>query len=256
MTGQPALWGEGIEHGGTGTANPTYRDQVLKTHYNSGSVRFGGSEPNAEVGILPFLPMDLLSEKVLEGMVRRLYRHDAESFAWCLIYICICVGKDSNGRIGTLTPHPLSDWSATLDSCFFSKHMLIRDGLLDEFPLHQNIWRLVASLYLLWTDRFHDQLRHNRAYHCYLSMLAWVGERREDSQLLSLERLKPKKTEVQTTEPYKELPREEWFKEVFLLLCHNANVPESRVETFLEKVTLVTSLYPSFLAVEVKSERE
>ena len=39
----------------------------------------------------PFLVLDLLSEKGLRGEIPCLYRHDAESFAWVLIYLCFAM---------------------------------------------------------------------------------------------------------------------------------------------------------------------
>ena len=38
-------------------------------------------------GTMPFMALDLLNPEAFQGMVPRLYRHDAESFAWCLVYI-------------------------------------------------------------------------------------------------------------------------------------------------------------------------
>ena len=64
--------------------------------------REGGQNrrPSAKdnTGTLPFLALDLLNKRASEGLVPRRYRQDAESFAWCLIYICICVGKDERSN--------------------------------------------------------------------------------------------------------------------------------------------------------------
>jgi hypothetical protein len=55
-------------------------------------------------GIVPFLPMELLTKAALQGKVEHLYRHDAESFIWVLIWVCL---RCENGVLkGTM----LNEW--------------------------------------------------------------------------------------------------------------------------------------------------
>lgn len=54
---------------------------------------------------MPFLALDLLNERVPDGLVTRPYKRDAESFTWRLIYLYICTGKDERGQTGTIEPH-------------------------------------------------------------------------------------------------------------------------------------------------------
>ena len=202
-------------------------------------------QPNAKdnTGTLPFLALDLLNESSFKGLVRRLYRHDAESFTWCLIYACICMEKDKNGQIGTQSPHPLSPWFENPDSCFRSKHNLVEGGLLKKFPLHQNAMPLVSVLRHLWMDRFRDQQHHTDSEHVSSETAGIDGEGRITSRL-------PKRTRpegaVQTAEPYEELSHKEWFKRVYqrLIKVSDAIIPDSKVETFLEMANLVIALYP------------
>jgi hypothetical protein len=37
---------------------------------------------------MPFMALDLLTEEAWSGRIERLYRHDCESFAWVLLWIC------------------------------------------------------------------------------------------------------------------------------------------------------------------------
>ena len=131
--------------------NPITKRGVLND-FNLARLGSPGRKPSAKdnTGTLPFLALDLLDEGALGGSVERLYRHDAESFAWCLIYIYICMAKDKKGKIGTLKPHPLPRWFMGMDSCFASKIKLV----LPDFPLHQNIGSLVSKLCRFWKNRY------------------------------------------------------------------------------------------------------
>ena len=50
-----------------------------------GKTRPSGTE---RTGTMPFMALDLLTEGAWAGRVKRLYRHDCESFAWVLLWIC------------------------------------------------------------------------------------------------------------------------------------------------------------------------
>ena len=208
----------------------------------SGPDRVPSAKDNT--GTLPFLALDLLDELALKGLVRRLYRHDAESFTWCLIYICICMEKGKDGRIGTVDPHPLSSWFKNVDSCLTSKTKLSKHGLFDKFPLHQNMKSLVSTLHDYWVTCFEDREKNSRRLEVS-SKRAEVKERGGISRLLSPDLVKPKKT-VLKTEPYEEPPPQEWFKQVFHLLLEETDVvPPSRATIFAELFHLVATLYPS-----------
>ena len=55
-----------------------------------GEQRPSGTE---RTGTMPFMALDLLTKDAWDGKVKRLYRHDCESFAWVLLWIC-CRYKD------------------------------------------------------------------------------------------------------------------------------------------------------------------
>ena len=257
---------KGVEHGGVKIANPVHHDStvvsigrgntsvlnpgyykfaVVKVPYEFNPVQLDvqHGKPDANIGTLPFLALDLLNECSLDGMVqRRLYRHDAESFTWCLIYICVCMEKDLDGRIGTQNPHPLSPWSEDPARCSHSKNNLVKSGL-PRFPLHQSIRPLVAALFTCWMEPFQVQRSHDLSAQASLE-LAGIDEGGHISWLLPPDLVEPKKA-VLKTEPYEELPPQEWFKRVFRLLLQGINfVPRSRVDVFVELVNLVATLYP------------
>ena len=141
VAGHWALWHRGIEQGDVSIGNlmcdPVTKRGVLND-FDLARLRVPNRVPSAadNTGTLPFLVLDLLNEQACEGLVPRLYRHDAESFTWCLIYICICMGEIGDGQISTCRRR-LSSWSISMATCYFSKLRLFEDGLLKEFPYHQ-----------------------------------------------------------------------------------------------------------------------
>ena len=205
-------------------------------------------------GTLPFLALDLLNERAFKGQVPRLYRHEAESFAWCLIYICICMGKDKKGRIDTLPGRPLSSWSANMDSCRRSKADLAKDGLLNKFPHHQAIGPLVSKLYVYWRRRYHDEQEQDNVQ--ILSKWTETGGTRKYPKLppgLSVNREDP--VPVQTTQSYKELPDRERFKQVFQVILDASDViPDEKEEIFFEIITRVTESFSFLTNVEGETE--
>jgi hypothetical protein len=193
-------------------------------------------------GTMPFLALDLLNEAAFKGLVQRRYRHDAESFAWCLVYICVCMGKDQNGRIGTFHPHPLSAWFINLDACYRSKISLVENELFKNFPLHQNIASTVSALYSNWTKRYARQLEDNTNLH--VSLTQTRAEEGVGGVPLPSDLIEPEGT-VQTTEPYQELSDQEWFKRVYgILIKANLIIPPSKAKVFLEIINLVKARYP------------
>ncbi|KAG1799527.1 uncharacterized protein BJ212DRAFT_1251972, partial [Suillus subaureus] len=39
-------------------------------------------------GTVPFMAIELLMKEAIEGQVKHLYQHDAESFIWVLTWVC------------------------------------------------------------------------------------------------------------------------------------------------------------------------
>lgn len=69
-----------------------------------------GASGEDNTGTLPFMALDLLSEEGLRGDILRLYRHEAESFAWSLIRFCLSAVENEKGENCTRVPHPLQGW--------------------------------------------------------------------------------------------------------------------------------------------------
>jgi Fungal protein kinase len=67
-----------------------------------GEQRPSGTE---RTGTMPFMALDLLTKDAWDGKVKRLYRHDCESFAWVLLWICC---RYENGK--EIHKAPLSEF--------------------------------------------------------------------------------------------------------------------------------------------------
>lgn len=57
------------------------------------------------VGTMPFMALVLLEDEALCGQVRHLYEHDAESFVWVLLWLCV---RYENGKLRN--DPPLNAW--------------------------------------------------------------------------------------------------------------------------------------------------
>ena len=118
-----------------------------------------GASGQDNTGTLPFMALDLLSEEGLRGEVPRRYRHEAESFTWCLICLCLATMASSSGKNFTMDPHPLPEW--------FGNWKISRDakkGLewrehdhSNPSLAHPNARDLACALHEYWVTRYREQ---------------------------------------------------------------------------------------------------
>jgi hypothetical protein len=93
VLGHRYLWKGGIEHNDISVTNLMYdkakNDAGVLNDFDLANVR-GCERPSGteRMGTMPFMALDLLTEDAWAGNVERLYRHDCESFAWVLLWIC------------------------------------------------------------------------------------------------------------------------------------------------------------------------
>ncbi|KAG2338103.1 hypothetical protein BDR05DRAFT_840730, partial [Suillus weaverae] len=71
-----------------------------------------GPRGNERTGTVSFMALDLLTAKAQRDEVKRLYRHDLESFIWAFAWISL---RYENGALLPAESRPLDDW-ATLDA--------------------------------------------------------------------------------------------------------------------------------------------
>jgi len=113
-------------------------------------------------GALPFMALDLLSGMGLRGETPRRYRHDAESFAWSLIYLYFATARDEEGKNYTRTPHPLRRWFGDLETSRDAKFAFQwRNNDTAGIPLAYPNTRMFAHvLHGYWLDRYNRQFPH------------------------------------------------------------------------------------------------
>ncbi|KAJ7593244.1 hypothetical protein C8J56DRAFT_780109 [Mycena floridula] len=98
------LWQRGMQHRDVSVNNIRYNPVTRKGVLNDYDLAlFIYDEPSPPsrrrpTGTIPFMAIALLEDSGWEGYVRRLYRHDLESFAWVLLWICV---RFQNGREGS-----------------------------------------------------------------------------------------------------------------------------------------------------------
>jgi serine/threonine protein kinase len=162
------LWKKGIRHGDISLGNLMWDDRrkvgVLNDFDLSRFAGQTGASGQDNAGTLPFMALDLLSEEGLRGGIPRRYRHEAESFAWSLIFLYFGTVEDIvGGNNRTRDPHPLyrwfEDWEISLK---FKKGLEWRDGDVSGISLaHPNTRRLARALHEYWVDRYNRQLAYS-----------------------------------------------------------------------------------------------
>ena len=123
-----------------------------------------GASGTENTGTLPFMALDLLSPDGLAGKIPRLYRHEAESFAWSLIYLCISTIRDEKGKEYVITSDPLRNWFRDWSTCHGAKLGFAWDrydqpNFVFAYP---NAKILAEPLHEYWIDRYRRQFKKSK----------------------------------------------------------------------------------------------
>ena len=172
-----------------------------------------GASGQDNTGTLPFMALDLLSESGLRGEIPRRYRHEAESFAWSLICLCLSTVEGPNGKNYTRDPHPLlewfQDWKPSRDSKLGLQWREHDDPKVHL--VHHNTKALARALHKFWLKRYNEQFPEDVGVAEAVEYEGFLAE------ILDME--KPKPIEVS---PYEEPEDERLFRE--LLLIHGGGL--------------------------------
>ncbi|KAF8316447.1 uncharacterized protein EI90DRAFT_3134442 [Cantharellus anzutake] len=237
-----ALWERNICHGDISTRNLMYKpDTKCGVLVDFDLARLGKQKELSgkdNTGTMPFMALDLLSEKAIIGSVLRLYQHDSESFAWCLIYICICMDKGDDDEILTISPRLLSSWFKDPGNCRASKAVTETATLLAGAPLHRQYRNFAEALRRYWVARFNRQMAaEERAM--------FNDPFKEDTHRLFPEHVLPKSSKKPNQDLYEEPSNQELLGQVYRILADNLGmIPSSRRNVLVEKLTIVTTIYP------------
>ncbi|KAG2072831.1 hypothetical protein BDR04DRAFT_1096036 [Suillus decipiens] len=121
------LWKAGVYHRDVSPGNLMWywkdgkRIGVLNDYDLSSLAGAPGPRGNERTGTVPFMALELLTEKGQRGEVKHLYRHDLESFMWCFAWISL------RYKEGVLLPRglrPFDDW-AKLDAVTCRKEKMV-----------------------------------------------------------------------------------------------------------------------------------
>ncbi|KAF8877383.1 hypothetical protein BD779DRAFT_1475263 [Infundibulicybe gibba] len=146
------LWRGGVRHCDISVSNLMY-DKISKrgilNDFDLALLRARRLPSGTErTGTMPFMALDLLEEPAWKGEVRREYRHDAESFAWVLLWIC-CTYKDGK----ELPTRPLQcfiqrDFKTTYEKKWAKARRLEGGDLIPTTSYRQEYYNVAAKL--LW----------------------------------------------------------------------------------------------------------
>lgn len=110
-------------------------------------------------GTMPFMALDLLTKKAWEGKVARLYRHDCESFAWVLLWIC---ARYENGK--EIPDPPFEKWRAhCFTECLQVKYLEDFTGVKGTSS-YEPFWLCAVALlmtHIIRIRRVREAANHN-----------------------------------------------------------------------------------------------
>jgi len=109
----------------------------------------GVPREQANIGALPFIAMPLLSFGASYGKISRKYHHEAEAFAWVLIYIC-GTASEHKGKIINVDPNPFKCWFRGSVCCLDNKLNLLYTIRRLKLPVHDHARPLLVGLCNLW----------------------------------------------------------------------------------------------------------
>ncbi|KAF8875297.1 hypothetical protein BD779DRAFT_1563794 [Infundibulicybe gibba] len=146
------LWRGGVRHCDISVSNLMY-DEISKrgilNDFDLALLRIHRSPSGTErTGTMPFMALDLLEKPAWNGEVRREYRHDAESFAWVLLWICCTYRNGKELPIRPLQGFIQRDFNTTYEKKLAMSRRL-DDGSLEPTASYRKEYFTAASNLLI-----------------------------------------------------------------------------------------------------------
>ncbi|KAH7891046.1 hypothetical protein F5I97DRAFT_124292 [Phlebopus sp. FC_14] len=183
------LWTNGVRHRDVSPSNLMYRivnGKIVGVLNDFDLASLGGGVTGTErTGTVPFMALDLLTEKALRGEVMHLYEHDAESFIWVLTWISL---RYSNGQ--PMKNKALDKWLIVdAVTCMKEKLYFLRQSrdLLDnkDYPPgkghERHLW--MAQVYLSSIQSIHAARNRERQRQSTQAFIAAIDAAMETSSL-------------------------------------------------------------------------
>ncbi|PBK98545.1 hypothetical protein ARMGADRAFT_960212 [Armillaria gallica] len=138
------LWRIGIVHGDISLSNLMYDAVTEKAILNdfdlAAIVNPGDKKKGFErTGMKPVMALELL--KKAKGEVQRKYRHDLESFAWCLLWCAMA------------EPFPKRVIHGSLTDAYVYKYVMAHDRRGTAKSGFEQVWKFVEGWFNAWVER-------------------------------------------------------------------------------------------------------
>jgi hypothetical protein len=159
------LWVLGIAHSDVSFHNLMLDgNNGILNDFDLASIMDPGADSPSKIGhrrtgTSMFMPLELLTDPGVKGLVPRLYRHELESFAWVLLYATLCV---VNGEENLDVP-PFRDWvRLTSTDLGLRKSAFILMGTHHIRTLVKGSYQqVVLSTFHVWRDLLNKQEEAN-----------------------------------------------------------------------------------------------
>lgn len=148
------LWKGGVYHRDISPSNlmfyrlPCGHVIGVLNDYDLSSIQDDCARGNERTGTVPFMSIDLLTLSGLDGAVEHMYWHDAESFVWVFVWVCL---RYKNGKLRRKRRLPFDEWlKVDAPSCAMLKsHFLLVERRkytrLRASASHQENWILAQA---------------------------------------------------------------------------------------------------------------
>jgi hypothetical protein len=174
VLGHYHLWVGGVEHSDISVKNLMYDkvngDSGILNDYDLAILEGRSDRPSGtdRTGTIPFMALDLLTDHAWEGNITRHYRHDCESFAWVLFWICCRYHDGKEIRNAPLGEFITDDYK----QCFKEKYTLnSRLENIRPTTSYQVFWRASVEFVTQFLDARNDREREARQSNCSLKKL-------------------------------------------------------------------------------------
>ncbi|KAG2336803.1 hypothetical protein BDR05DRAFT_970860, partial [Suillus weaverae] len=148
----------------------------------------GSPSGQERTGTVPFMALDLLTKKAVEGKVKHLYQHDAESFIWVLTWVSLRYHEGHLLRKG----RPLDEWlKVDFNTCSEKKHHFLYSGRddIEPSPSHVRNWDFARLCLNVMGSHYAVLASQRLPLEDHIVFETWLENQIHDSKRLSQELL-------------------------------------------------------------------